>query len=142
LSAYAAWGKVPAWRAADEAYLWLGDWLERNAPSGARVMVGNPPGFWYHARKPAVVVPNGDLDTLLAVARQYDVEYALIDANRPAPLAALYDETFEHSQLEQVFVWQGGVNMAILYQVIDRTGAKIQQPLSNGALPTQMTLHR
>jgi hypothetical protein len=142
LSAYAAWGKVPAWRAADEAYLRLGDWLERNAPSGARVMVGNPPSFWYHAQKPAVVVPNGDLDTLLAVARQYDVEYVMIDANRPIPLAALYDEAFEHPQLEQVFVWQEGVNMTILYRVLEPTNAADLSLTSKRALSVDIPAYR
>jgi hypothetical protein len=119
LSVYAAGERVPAWRSADEAYLRLEGWLARNAAPEARVMVGNPPGFWYHTRRPAVVLPNGELETLLTVAHRYDVDYVLIDENRPAPLAALYDDTFEHPQLEPMFVWREGEHMTILYRVLD-----------------------
>jgi hypothetical protein len=91
LSAHVASGKLAGWRAADEAYREVGRWLDARAvPGGTMVMVGNPPAFWYHTYRPAVVVPNGDIKMLLAVADRYGVDYAVLDANRPQPLTGPY----------------------------------------------------
>ena len=90
LSAYVMVQKLPVWRVADAAYLEVGDWLARRGAGDARVMVGNPPAFWYHTGCPAVVVPNGDVDTLLAVADRYGIDYVVLDRNRPEDLAELY----------------------------------------------------
>ena len=82
--------KLPVWRDADAVYLEISAWLARQGAEEARVMVGNPPAFWYHTGHPAVVVPNGDVDTLLAVADRYGVGYVVLDPNRPEGLAELH----------------------------------------------------
>jgi len=90
LSAYVAMPSIAGWNRADQAYRQIGRWLEARAPDGTIVMVGNPPGLYYHAGVPTVVVPNGDVDTLLEVCARYDVAYVVLDANRPGGLATLY----------------------------------------------------
>ena len=90
LSGYVAAQKLPAWRDADAAYLEVGTWLARQDAEESRVMVGNPPAFWYHTGHSAVVVPNGGVDTLLKVADRYEVDYVVLDQNRPQGLADLY----------------------------------------------------
>jgi hypothetical protein len=108
LSLYAAAGKVPAWWGADEAYLEIHRWLDAHAvPDSTVVMVGNPPGFWYHTHRAAVVVPNGDADTLLEVCARYNVGYVVLDENRPHALAGVY-EGAETVRLELVAVLDGG----------------------------------
>ncbi len=90
LSIYALAQKLPAWRDADEAYREIGAWLDvQDVPGSIIVMVGNPPGFYYHTGIPAVVVPNGDVETLLAVADRYRVAYVVLDRNRPRELMEL-----------------------------------------------------
>jgi hypothetical protein len=89
LSGYVAVQRLSAWRDADAVYLKVGAWLARQGAEDATVMVGNPPAFWYHTGYPAVVVPNGDVDTLLAVADRYGVGYVVLDPNRPEGLAEL-----------------------------------------------------
>jgi hypothetical protein len=91
LSAYVASGKLTGWRVADEAYQEVGRWLDAHAvPGGTLVMVGNPPAFWYHTHRPAVIVPNGDIEALLAAGDRYGVAYVVLDANRPQPLVQPY----------------------------------------------------
>jgi 4-amino-4-deoxy-L-arabinose transferase-like glycosyltransferase len=89
LSTNTAAQKLPAWRDADGVYLDIGAWLAQQGAGEATVMVGNPPAFWYHTGHPAVVVPNGDESTLLAVADRYGADYVILDPNRPEPLAEL-----------------------------------------------------
>jgi hypothetical protein len=90
LSGYVAAQKLPAWRDADSAYLEVGAWLARQDVEEPRVMVGNPPAFWYHTGHPAVVVPNEGVNTLLKVADRYKVDYVVLDQDRPQGLAELY----------------------------------------------------
>jgi hypothetical protein len=46
------------------------------------VMVNNPPGYYVAARRPAVAVPFGDVQVLLAAARRYQVKYLLLEFNQ------------------------------------------------------------
>jgi hypothetical protein len=80
-------------------------------------MVGNPPAFWYHTHRPAVVVPNGDVAVLLATAERYHVEYLLLDWNHPTPLVALYAGEESNSRLRAAATWGEGERLAVLYTV-------------------------
>ncbi len=132
LSLYVGLSKLPAWRNADQIYRQVEMWLEQQGiPRHTTIMVGSPPGFWYHTRRPAVVVPNGDIADVLEVARRYQAKYVLLDRNRPAPLAALYaagidsdaPSTFtapgdtSSSHLAIVKTWGQGDGRAVLYAV-------------------------
>lgn len=117
LSAYAAVGKLPTWRDADEVYLEVGRWLARQGAEETTVMVANPPGFWYYTRRPAVVVPNGDVRDLLEAAERYHVEYLLLDRNCPVSLAALYAGEESHTRLVVVTSWGEEGEKAVLYAV-------------------------
>lgn len=118
LSIYAAAQKLPASQDADAAYLQAGDWLtEHEVPNGAGVMVGNPPAFWYHTGRPALVIPNGDVETLLAAADRYGAEYVLFDRNCPAPLAEWCSGTASHTRLEPVAGWGEETVRIVLYRV-------------------------
>jgi hypothetical protein len=114
LSGYQYTHHVPGWSRTDAVYDEVGAWLdahdvpacpERSRRNSAIVMVGNPPGFWYHTHRPAVVVPNGGVETLLAVADRYGVRYVLLDRNRPASLAGLYTGETPHPRLRHVAAW-------------------------------------
>lgn len=79
------------WNRADADYRAVGKWLEEYGDANSIVMAGNPPGFTYHTAHPSIVIPDGDVQTLLAVADRFNAEWVALDANRPAALAALYD---------------------------------------------------
>ncbi|MDY6876040.1 MAG: hypothetical protein SWK90_07575 [Chloroflexota bacterium] len=119
LSGYAMAGKLPAWsQDADQAYQEVGAWLDAHGvPESTIIMVGNPPGFWYHVRRPAVVVPNAGVDVLLQVANRYDVGYMLLDWNRPVPLVELYAGETTHPLLQPVAVWGEGSERVVLFRV-------------------------
>jgi len=118
LSLYVSLNKLPAWRNADQVYRQVGTWLEQQGVSRhTTIMVGNPPGFWYHTRRPAVVVPNGNTVDVLRVADRYQVEYLLLDRNHPAPLSALYTGDESCARLALVKTWGQGDRRAVLYAV-------------------------
>jgi len=107
LSVYASVPKLSTWRDADQVYLEIGAWLAQRDAGEATVMVGNPPAFWYHTGHPSVVVPNAGVETLLAVADRYGVDYVTLDPNRPEPLAELYED-METVGLVPVATFDGG----------------------------------
>ena len=115
LSAYIARQRVPAWERADLLYEDVDQWLaDRDAP-GAAVMVGNPPAFWHHTQRPAAVLPNGGVETLLQVADRYRMGYVLIEKDHPVKLADLYSGGMDHPRLRAVKTWSEG--RGILYAV-------------------------
>lgn len=58
----------------------------RGAQLGEVVMVNNPPGYFLASGRPAVVIPNGDVSTLLAVAERYGARFVVLDGNAPEGL--------------------------------------------------------
>jgi len=45
-------------------------------------MVNNPPGYYAAAQRPAIAIPYGDLDTLLAAARRYKAAYLVVEIDQ------------------------------------------------------------
>jgi hypothetical protein len=80
----------PVWNQADEASIAIGRALADRGEADPIVMVNNPPLFTYQTGLRSIVIPNGDETMLLAAARQFGAQWVVLDANRPAGLAALY----------------------------------------------------
>jgi hypothetical protein len=80
-----------AWRDSGRRYALLESSLKTaGAPAGASVLVNNPPGYFSATGRPALVIPDGDVSTLLAVARHYDSAYLVLEPNHPSALESLY----------------------------------------------------
>jgi hypothetical protein len=100
LSVGIATGKIAEARTADEGYREVGRWLERQGyPLDTPVMIGNPPGLWYHTHQSSVVIPNGDVEILLAASDRYNIEYIVLDRNVPQGLRDLYEGRTESPYL-------------------------------------------
>jgi len=107
LSVYVTAGKVVAWRGVDETYIEIGQWLDTHqVPADALVVVGNPPGFWYHTHRPAIAVPNAPLDTLLEVCGRYGAAYVVLGPNDPIRLVEI--NSVSGNGLEIVASFGGG----------------------------------
>lgn len=83
--------RVPLWGSDLRDY----ETLAQALPSWARdpqtpVLVNNPPGFYLASGQPAIVIPYGEQETLLAAARRYHACLLVLEANHPAPLGDLY----------------------------------------------------
>ena len=91
---------APSWNQRDQVYPRLAAWLDEHAPPDAVAMVNSPPAFYYFSERPCLSVPNGDVETLLAVARRYGGDLLILDRNRPRPLAALYTGEISDPRVE------------------------------------------
>jgi hypothetical protein len=98
----------PAWSHLDDDYSAAGDWLRLHAPAGSRVMVNNPPCFYYRTGLSSVVVPDGDETTALAAADRYQARYLLLDANAPSGLVPIFEGTRKEPRLVEETEVEGG----------------------------------
>ncbi len=101
------------WRQIDAGYLQVADWLRTHSESNVLVMIGDPPSWWYASGIPAIVVPNESLETVVAVARRYGARYVVLDANRPAPLAAFYERKQTHPDLQLMETFNDGTDRPV-----------------------------
>jgi hypothetical protein len=80
---------------------------------GDVVMVRNPPGFFIMTGQPAIVVPYGDLSSILAAARRFQANYMIIEAaGAVGPIKAVYEDTGG-----TVFDYLGEINGARLFRI-------------------------
>ncbi len=108
-SAVIVWSRVIGsdWNRADAAYRDAGAWLAGQGDANSIVVAGNPPGFTYHTGHPSIVIPDGDADTLIGAARRFGAKWLVLDANRPAPLAALYADPNSDSRFKLFATFDG-----------------------------------
>jgi hypothetical protein len=99
ISAWVAWDRViagwpsaPHWEASDRQNRSVADALLELDASPGTVAVNDPPGFYLATGLECVVVPFGDVSTLYVVADRYRLEWVVLDANYPAPLASVYED--------------------------------------------------
>ncbi len=90
----------------EHIYRQVGKWMDEHVSRPARVMVNDPPSFYYHARRECVVIPNAGLDVALAVMERYGVEYLALDQNNPS-LRSLYDSPDDDERLQLVASFDG-----------------------------------
>lgn len=90
MSVMALTPKLAAWREANVLYRNVGVWLKTDDEQVSPVLVGNPPGFWYTTRIPALMAPNEDANIAAHVAERYGACWLLLNENHPQPLADLY----------------------------------------------------
>jgi len=102
------------WNAGSQAYVAVNAALNQLAvPQEDVIMVNNPPGFFITTGRPAVVIPNGDVDTMLAAARKYKVQYLILEKNTVKGLLALYQSPVDLPGLKFI----ESVGQAHLFQV-------------------------
>jgi hypothetical protein len=75
-------------------------WLDGRAAPPSRIMVADPPGFWYASSMSAVVIPNDGFEALAAAAAQLDAAYLLVEPTAPRYLQPLLEGARPPAPLE------------------------------------------
>jgi hypothetical protein len=94
LTSFIFWKRVfsgPSWAGNEQVYAQAGGWLKAQGQGGAVVAANDPPGWYYWTGQPAIVIPNGDSAVLQQAMTELGARWVVLDANRPAALAGLYD---------------------------------------------------
>ena len=81
----------PAWDREARTYRRLDAGLQAlDVPREALILVNNPPGFTLVTGRSTLAVPDGDAQTVAAVARRYGARYWLLEVHHPKPLNHFY----------------------------------------------------
>jgi hypothetical protein len=81
------------WNQESDSYREINSFLVLSGISGEEVViVANPPGFWLVSGHPAVSVPDGGAETVLAVARKFNARVLVLEKeSTPTALMDVYD---------------------------------------------------
>jgi len=83
--------RQPAWAESQGAYTRLGAELATLGAGPAEIiLVNNPPGFHLATGWAAIAIPDGEVESLLEAARQFEAGYLILEVNHPAGLESLY----------------------------------------------------
>jgi hypothetical protein len=104
-----------AWNDRDGLYREVDRWLTEHGEPTDRVMVVNPPAFYYVSERPCLAIPNESTDVVVEAALRYGIIYLLIERDHPEPLDSLYQRESDEACLTEVAQWEG----ALLFQVGD-----------------------
>jgi len=75
-------------------YTHLDEILVNNGASPEDIVLSiNPPGYFLASGRASIAIPNGSIETMLAVAIRYQADYLVLEADFPLGLQTLYDET-------------------------------------------------
>jgi hypothetical protein len=93
--------EIPIWDSYYLEYTALdNELIQQGAMPEDIVLVINPPGFNLASSRPAIVIPNGGVDTLLTVARAFGANYVLMEDDHPLGLETLYIEPGDRAGLD------------------------------------------
>ena len=89
--------------------------VEQGAASEEIVMTRNPPAYFIMTGRRAIVVPYGDVETLLAAARQFDARYVLLETDG---ISGELADLFAHPEAYPDFGYVGKVDDALLLSIL------------------------
>lgn len=81
--------------------------INQDATPNQIVMANNPPGYFAANRRPAIVIPNGGLDSLLDTAKRYRAKFVILESNHPVELSEVYEHPGDRPGLEYLMDCQG-----------------------------------
>jgi hypothetical protein len=90
-------GSGQAWGHEQAAYRQVKEFLvSHGMSSGEVVIAANPPGFWLASGHPTIALPDGDAQTVLALARRYGGRYLILEEGSVTKgLMGVYDHPDE-----------------------------------------------
>lgn len=100
-------GAIP-WNGSLDRYTLIEENLPDHADSGNGVaMVNDPPGFTLATNRHSVMIPSGGIQSILAVAEQFDVQYLILDSERSEVQSLLQQSASEIGNINLITTLDG-----------------------------------
>ncbi|HJX37628.1 MAG TPA: glycosyltransferase family 39 protein [Anaerolineae bacterium] len=111
-------GVRPLWNQANTGYQAVSLWLDEHAADDAVVMVVDPPAYYYFTHRPAIVIPNEEIDGILEVASRYAAEYLILEYDHVPSLDPFYHGEAAHPALALEHTFQdASANEIQIYKI-------------------------
>lgn len=107
--------RLPTWKAERISYSQANTFLKGRGMLGTDVViVSNPPGFYLASGNPAIAVPDGGAETVLALAERYGARFLVLEeGSTPASLTPVY----EHPLAYPALAYLGETERARIYAI-------------------------
>lgn len=107
----------PVWDSSAEHYKEIAAVLSgRNLQSSGPILVNNPPGFALQSGMAAIVIPNGNEATLLAVSERFGASIIILEENHPPALEELYLNPRGRNE----FAWLASIDDSHILQILKK----------------------
>jgi hypothetical protein len=98
----------PAWGGGNRSYVEIENGLRlAGADKDEIVLINNPPGYFVATGRPALAIPDGDLNSTLLVAKKYGGAYLILEYNHPLGLDELYQIPIDHPGIKYLTTISG-----------------------------------
>jgi hypothetical protein len=98
----------PSWAQSEAVYVQVERAVQEiGATPGEPVAVNNPPGYFAAAGRPAIAIPNGDVQTLVDASRRYGARLVILEYNHPQGLDDLYANPCDRPDLVYLHTLEG-----------------------------------
>jgi hypothetical protein len=74
--------------------------VQEDAAASDVVVTRNPPAYFIMTGRSAIVIPDGDVESLLAAARKFDARYLVLEKTDTGPLLDLYQNPEKYPEFE------------------------------------------
>ncbi len=82
---------IGPWNARYGVYPTVARWLDEHAAPADRVLVNDPPAFYYYSGRECAAIPSDGMDGLRFVQARYRVRWLVLEYNHPRFLDEVYD---------------------------------------------------
>jgi len=103
--------------------------ISHNASPGDIILVINPPGYYLATGRTSIAIPNGDINTLLALALRYHADYLILESDFPLGLQSLHDDFEDQNGLiflgefDNTKLFEIDINGQLSFEVLRPTNA-------------------
>lgn len=95
--------QYPQWNRSFQTSLEISHAVEEiGAEQSDLLMINNPPGLYAATGRQSIVIPNGDIKTVLEAANEFNLKYLVLEVNHPAELNELYQNPTSVGALEYI----------------------------------------
>src|SRR5450759_1766955 len=119
------------WSKSSSTYQAVDQYLVESGASGDQiVLVNNSPGYFTATGRSAIVIPDGDVNTMMAVARKYGASYLVLEQNTVDGLRGLFQNPQSLPGLEFLQT----VDQAQIFRILTLSLIHISEPTRLGMI--------
>jgi hypothetical protein len=95
--------KEPQWNNSYLAAVEIGKVIEElGAAQDDILMINNPPGLYAATGRQSVVIPSGEIEDVIKAAKEFNVQYLILESNHSAELDDIYLAPESHGELRYI----------------------------------------
>lgn len=102
MTIFISMSRISSWKTEFSTYKNIDQFLSAHGMSNVDVViVSNPPGFFLASSNPAIAIPDGNMETIIALRDRFSADYLILEkGSMPSGLVTIYENPNEYSDLD------------------------------------------